>query len=67
MTKFHFEISGWHELDDEDSEMYATFTDEQKREYIERMKANLHDLMLDNAIDTEAPFEFAVKYEEVSE
>jgi len=64
MTRFHFTISGWHELDEAYAEKYATFSDEQKAEYAEKVRAHLRNMMISEAIDDEAPFELAIKYDE---
>lgn len=65
MTKFYFEIKGWNELSAEDAAVYAECTDEQKHEHIERVKRKLRELMIDEAINTDEPYDLDVKFIEM--
>lgn len=66
MTKFRFKIEGWHEFDAEDLAAWATYSDDQKREYLERVNESLIALMLERAIPEDTEYELTVEYEEVS-
>lgn len=67
MTKFYFEIKGWHGLAAEDEAVYAEYTDEQKHEGIERAKMVLRELMVDELIGSDAPYDLDVKYIEMED